>query len=213
MERTAALRPVPAQRFQFTIRSLMWLTITVGMVLAFVRPANQRLLPIALGAALAGVVLGALAGWRFHRVGESIYWSLLSMSLAAICIAGQPHLGTVGMVQLIGWPLVGALAGAFAGALPTAWIRRKLAACIAAGVLPLVALTSVRPTLEQWGDVALAVVVSAVLALLSEVFAWARARYRTSYGAWAASLVLAVILGNWGAAWFAPIWTELFAGG
>jgi hypothetical protein len=46
---------------------------------------------------------------------------------------------------------------------------------------------------------------------LSELFTWARARYHTSYGGWAAALVLAVILGNWGAAWFTPILTNWLA--
>jgi hypothetical protein len=66
------------------------------------------------------------------------------------------------------------------------------------------------PTLaHNWVDVVLATLVSAILAILSDLFVWARARYHTSYGAWAASLVLAVILGNWGAAWLAPIITDL----
>ena len=208
MERTSAA-PVPAVPFQFTIRSLLWFTLSVAMVLAFVRPVNERLLPIALGAALVGVVAGVLVGWPFGRACEGVYWSLLSMALATICIAGQPHLGTIGMVQMIGWPLVGAMAGAFAGALPSDWTRRKLAACVVAGVLPLAVLTSLRLTLEQAWDLAFAAIVSTLLAVLSGVFTWARARYRTSYGAWAAALVLAVILGNLGAEWFTPVLNDL----
>lgn len=41
MERTSAAAPVPARPFQFTIRSLMWLMVTLAMVLAFVRPAES----------------------------------------------------------------------------------------------------------------------------------------------------------------------------
>ncbi len=209
MERTSAVAPVPAQPFQFTIRSLLWLMVTLGMVLAFVPPANERLLPIALGASLAGILLATLVGLPYGRVSDAIFWSLLSGSMAAICIAGQPNVSTIGTVQMLGWPLVGAMAGAFAGGLPTGRLRTKLIPCLAAGALPLVALTSLRPSLEHWGDVALAAIVSVFLALLSELFTWARARFHTSYGAWAASLVLAVILGNWGAVWLSPILTDL----
>jgi uncharacterized membrane protein YeaQ/YmgE (transglycosylase-associated protein family) len=128
------------------------------------------------------------------------------MSLAIICLAGQWYLRSA---QLLGWPLVGVIAGAIAGAIPVGRLRQKLAACTIAGTAPMFVLVSLKPALEHWGDVALAALVSALLASLSELFAWARARYHTSYGAWAASLVLAVILGNWGAVWFAPIFNDL----
>jgi ABC-type enterochelin transport system permease subunit len=206
MERTSAAAPVPAQPFQFTIRSLLWFTLSVAMVLAFVRPTSGRLLPIALGAGCCGVALGTVLGWTSRRIGEAVYWSVLAMSLAVIFLAGQWYLTTA---QSLGWPLVGVVAGAIAGAIPPGRLRQKLAACTLAGTLPMLVLVSLRPVLEHWGDVVLAALVSGLLASLSELFAWARTRYRTSYGAWAAALVLAVILGNWGAQWLAPILNDL----
>jgi hypothetical protein len=211
MERTAASAPVPARPFQFTIRSLLWLMVTLAMVLAFVRPANPQLLPIALAAAVSGTVMGTLIGWQFSRVFDAIFWSLLAVSLATICIAGQPSLSTISWAQVVGWPHSGALAGAIAGAMPTTWLRMKLVACMVVAALPLAVLASFQPQWEMWGDVALAAVVGVLLVLLSELFTWARARYHTSYGGWAAALVLAVILGNWGAAWFTPILTNWLA--
>lgn len=209
MERTSALAPVPARPFQFTIRSLLWFTLTLAMVLAFVRPANERLLPITLAAAVCGTVMGTLIGWQFSRVFNGIFWSLLALSLATICLAGQPSLTTVNWAQVVGWPHAGALAGAIAGALPTAWQRTKLVACAAVAALPLTVLASFQLTWELWGDAALAAIVGMLLVFLSDLFTWARARYHTSYGAWAAALVLAVILGNWGADWITPILTDL----
>lgn len=199
MQRSAALRPIPAQPFQFTIRSLFWLMITLGMVLAFVRPADGRYLPIALITGLVGIGWAALVGWKSSRIVESVYWGLLAMSLAVICLAGQTG---VARPQMIGWPAVGVAVGAIAGAGRPGTLHFKLPACVLVGTTLISTFIGIYGTLAtDWVDIALAAVVAAMVAIFSEVFAWARNRYHTSYGAWAASLVLAVILGNWGAVW------------
>jgi hypothetical protein len=113
MERTAALGPVPAQPFQFTIRSLLWLMVTVGMVLAFVRPAESQLLFYAVIAGILGVVLAVILGRPRRRAVEAIYWSLLSLSLALICLAG---VNGDFREPLPAWVVVGAIVGAIAGA-------------------------------------------------------------------------------------------------
>lgn len=197
MERTV-VGSAPALPYQFTIRSLLWLMLAAGMVLAFVRPVSPSLLALALAASVGGVALGMLCGWKSRRVGAAIYWSLLAISLAALCLAAQPRLLAA---QLVGWPFVAAAAGALAGAFPPGKLQWKVPACTVGGVLPMLAAAFIEPALELWGDVLLSAIVSACLGMLADLFAWARARYRTSYGAWAASLVLAVILGNVGAAW------------
>jgi hypothetical protein len=204
MERTF-VGSAPALPFQFTIRSWLWLMLAAGMVLAFVRPASQPLLPVVLAASAAGAALAMLCGWKNRRVGAAIYWSLLAVWLAALCLAAQRRLLSA---QLVGWPFAAAAAGALAGALPSGKLRWKIPACIAGGTLPMLAAALIEPALELWGDVLLTAIVSACLAILADLFAWARKRYRTSYGAWAASLVLAVILGNVGATWL----TRLMAG-
>ena len=65
---------------------------------------------------------------------------------------------------------------------------------------------------SAWIDVLLAPIAGASLSGLYGLFTWARARYHTSYGAWAAALVFAVILGNWGSVWFQPILSDLMEG-
>src|SRR5687768_16245549 len=148
MERTSAAAPAVARPFQFTIRSLLWFTLSIAMVLAFVRPADPQLLPMALAAAASGMIVGTLLGWRFNRVFDGIFWSLLSLSLATICIAGQPASSTAGWAQVVGWPHAGALAGAIAGGLPTAWQRTKILACAVVAAAPLTLLASLQPTWE-----------------------------------------------------------------
>lgn len=209
MERTSSAAPVPAQPFQFTIRSLLWLMITLGMVLAFVRLADARLLVLALASGACGMVLAAIAGWKAGRVYESAYWALLSMLLAVICLVGQPY---VTLRQMAAWPVFGVVVGSLVGAIPPGRWKQKvpLAVTFGCAVMQLFFFWDLR--LEDVGDVVLAAVVAGVLAILSEIFAWARARYRTSYGAWAAALVVAVILGNWGANWLTPLVTGWFAG-
>lgn len=204
MERTSALAPVPAQPFQFTIRSLLWQMVTVGMVLAFVRQANSLLIFYAILAGAAGIALAVILGRASRRIVDAIYWSLLSMSLALICLAGVKS--NYLREPVLAWVVVGAVVGAIAGAIRPEVLYLKLPVCMAVGTVLMLAAAG---PLHQWVDIPLATIISAVLAILSDLFTWARGRYHTSYGAWAASLVLAVILGNWGAAWFAPIFTDL----
>ncbi|HUE69261.1 MAG TPA: hypothetical protein VMP01_00065 [Pirellulaceae bacterium] len=209
MERTSALAPAPVRPFQFTIRSLLWLMVTVAMVLAFVRPADWQHQETALVCLGIGVACAAALGWAVGRVYEVLYWTLLTFSLAVVCLAGQFN---VSPEQVMAWGSLAIVVGGLAGAIGPGRMGFKVAASAGAGLLGMLLILGWSLSLEDLGDLGLALVVSCAIPILSDLFTWARGRYHTSYGGWAASLVLAVILGNWGAAWFAPFWTNLLAG-
>ena len=217
MERTSAAAPVPARPFQFTIRSLLWLMVSVAMVLAFVRPAgwrHQETVFIGLG---FGVAYAAALGWAVGRVYEVLYWTLLTFALAVVCLAGQFN---VSAEQVNAWSSLAIVVGGLAGAIRPGKMGFKVVASAGAGLLGMLLILGWSLSLEDLGDLGLALVVSCAIPILADLFTWARARYHTSYGAWAASLVLAVILGNWGAATFGnwvaerlpPGLTQLLAG-
>jgi hypothetical protein len=209
MKRTAAGGPVPAQPFQFTIRSLLWLMVTVAMVLAFVRPADWHHRETALIGLGIGVAWAAALGWGVGRVYDVMYWTLLTFALTVVCLAGQPN---VTGDQVMAWSSLAIIVGSHSGALrPDQW-GLKLAACAGGGTLGLLLILGWDFNLEDLGDLVLALIVACAVPILSDLFAWARARYRTSYGGWAAALVLAVILGNWGAAWLTPVLTMWLSG-
>src|SRR5688500_12841460 len=201
MDRTTSLPTAPALPYQFTIRSLLWLMLTAAMVLAYVRPAGERLVSISLVCSLAGIMLAIIFGWAAGRIGQSYYRALLTHTLAMICVAGQPN---VSADQVDAWAFLAIVIGAGAGASKPGNLRVKLPICAIVGTLVMLVMVGRRFDLEDLGDVGLALVVSCLVPLLADLFVWARQRYRTSYGAWAAALALAVILGNWGANWLTP---------
>jgi hypothetical protein len=204
MERPADLAPVPAQPFQFTIRSLLWFTLTVAMVLAYIRPTESRHVTNLVVASGAALIAGLAAGAFTKRVFDAIFGAFLGLTLVAIIIAGQPD---VDVPSAMGWGMVGAFCGAFAGAISPTRPLLSLSVCAVIGLLLMLGTAPDRR--NAWIDVILAPIAAASLSGLYILFTWARARYHTSYGAWAAALVLAVILGNWGSVWLAPILSDL----
>lgn len=208
MDRTTSLPSAPALPYQFTIRSLLWVMLTAAMVLAYVRPAAERLMSISLVCSLAGVMLAIILGWAAGRIGQAIYWALLTLTLAMICLAGQPN---VSADQVDAWSFLAIVIGAGAGASKTGNLHIKLPISAVVGTLVMLVMVGRRLDLEDLGDVALALIVSCLVPILADLFVWARQRYRTSHGAWAAALVVALILGNWGANWLTPRLAEWLA--
>lgn len=182
------------QRWQFNIRSLLWLTFIAAMFLGYVRLMDPEGLPVVvlmpLIAAVMGMGLGSLTGRR--QTGA--YWAAIGTVLGVICVMA------VRLPQLTFWfwPLLGAIAGGYAGAYRPAFNLRTLAIAVAIGVGLFVIFFAPlgRGASELLVDLVCAPVVCEGLIGLVALVEWLHERYRTPRDLWAAGLVFAVIAGN-----------------
>lgn len=182
-----------APRWQFSISSLLWLMVTVGMVLAYVQNRRPEAISILSVTLVLAVGAGAAFGTILGRPGDGIYWSLLGTLLATLSALNFPELDAP-LVAV--WSWVGALSGGMAGAIRPGLLLRKCCVC---GVLGLVMMTggySIGLVPEPAVDVPFAAVVGVLLAILSDLVHWLHTRYGTSRDMWACGLIFAVIGGS-----------------
>jgi hypothetical protein len=183
--------------WQFRISSLLWLTFTVAMTLAYGRAFGQRVMLVLMALALVGAGIGLLLSVVSpSRRGDAIYWGVLGALLGGICVVPA----NLPLFVFWFWPLLGAVVGACAGG------RQFYLAGIAAGLMAAVIAAWVWVNTRSPGvhlllgeaGVDLACVPLAAIALCGLVVVLDRlqARFGTSRDAWAAALVFAVIAGN-----------------
>src|SRR5688500_3069106 len=126
-------RTSPRGAGQFTLPTLFWLTLIVGMALAYLRSFGVTACLWGLVVVSLGLVIGAATGWAAQRLADAIYWSILGAFFAYLCTQGVaiPH----GSAHLA-WAAVGAAAGACAGVIPPGRpLRRLLVGGIAGGLV------------------------------------------------------------------------------
>ena len=188
--------------WQFSTSSLLWLTFTAAMTLAYARLFGSWAMGLVLIAPLAAVGIGCWFGVMLGRTQDAIYWAVVG-SLLGSTFAVQPQ---VQGVMFYTWPLLFAVVGAFAATQPTANRFRLIAQCAAAGLLTVWLIQSTRlgMSTDGWVDVACGGIAGAAMSGLVGLVDWLRATYRTSRDAWAAGLIFAVIAGN--------LWAAMVAG-
>jgi hypothetical protein len=177
---------------QFSLRSLLRTVVTVSMLLAYVRLfGTAAFAPAGVGLAFA-LVVGAVLGIYSQRRMESVTWALVGYAMALCCALSAVRLSEA---QLYYWILLGGMAGGVAGAVPIYQLRTRLllAVLLAAVWVPMgIFITTDGPPL----DAVLSVAVIAGLLLLAEVVGRDQQHHRIALDAWAAGIVLAVIVGN-----------------
>jgi hypothetical protein len=187
--------------WQFRSRSLLWLTFTAAMALAYGRLFGQQAVETLAITPIVAAIIGAGLGSFTRRMAPAIYWAIIGGMAGAICVVAAPE---ENIPQLF-WPIVGAVAGGLASSTPsrTTWICVLQAAVAGAVVAALFKL---------WGanghgfivDGYLAPFVAAALAIVVRLVDWLHFTHRASRDAWAAGLLFAVIAAN--------IWTAYAAG-
>ena len=194
---THPARPV----WQFRTSSLLWLTFTAAMTLAFARLFGPWATILAMLTPAVAAVIGAGVGAMKGRVVDGAYWATIGATLGTVCIiaAPQPHW------WMVLWSLLGAVVG---GAAAVFQLRITIVELITAGVISAIlwGLATTPPGVpiaEFTLDLALAPLIAVGFAFLVTLVDRLQATYRTSRDAWAAGLVFAVIAGNLWAAFVA----------
>lgn len=205
MEKTSDHRPAG---LQFSISAILWLTATVGMVLAYLRAFEEKdgndALP-GLASVGLGLVVGLIAAAITRRWADAIYWSVIGATATFLCAAGYELYAPS---FRFGWMLVGAVAGAGAGVTaPGKPIRSMLVGGLGGGaVLGAFAVAIPRFRVESLLEVGVAIIGGALLGGVVEAICWVESRRRIPRYITAAGLVFAVIAGNVSAKFLIPGW-------
>jgi len=187
-----------APPWQFGISSLLWLTVSVAMVLGYLRSLDAQValsfLSLMVVALCAGLVIGPIR----RRTIDGIYWALLGMLSTALCaVTFWREIGSMVLV----WGYVGMAAGAMAGSWPPGGRVLKFIGCSLTGVGVMGIAVLMGHVMEPAIDIPCAALAGVILAIMSDVVTWLHGRYHTPREAWAAALIFAVIVGNLGAVW------------
>jgi hypothetical protein len=193
----------PNAAWQFRISSLLWLTFTAAMTLAYARLFGNRAMLVMTVTPLVALAIGGGMGSFSGRIIDAVYWATVGAVLGATCVVAAP----VNELTLCFWPLLGAITGGYTGAIQPKVTFITLLKSVAVSVV-LIGLFH-----QPFGmggneflltDLTMVPVVAVGLAGLVRLVDWLRATYHTSRDAWAAGLVVAVISGN--------LWAALVAG-
>jgi hypothetical protein len=195
-------RSLPEQApWQFRTRSLLWLTFTAAMTLAYGRLFGQQAAETLAVTPILAAVIGAGLGSFTRRLAPAIYWAIIGGMAGAICVVAIP----VENVVRVFWPLVGAVSGGYAGAVrPPITGRRVLEVAAAALLVSLLFLRYPARSGELYVDLLFAPAIAAALAIVVRLVDWLHHAHRASRDAWAAGLLFAVIAAN--------LWTAYAAG-
>ena len=196
-----AAAAAPRSGWQYRTSSLLWLTFTAAMTLAYARLFGDRALLVMIMTPAVALPIGAGIGSFTRRTADSIYWSIVGALLGAACVVAAP----VDELTTCFWPLLGAVAGGYTAASQSKVTFITLLKAAVAGAVLVALFQSPFPmgADEFLVDLALAPAVAVGLAVLIQIVEWLRAKYHSSRDAWAAGLIFAVIAGNLWAAFVA----------
>jgi hypothetical protein len=192
--------PRPAAAWQFRTRSLLWLTFTAAMTLAYARMFGERAMLVVVVTPLVALCIGAGLGSFTRRMEAAMFWAVVGATAGAICVVAA----RVSELTLVFWPLLGAIAGGFAGAgrpplTRSALLRSLAVGCAVAGLFYVLGGHDG----EFIVDASIAPVVAAALMVLVRLVDWLHSIRHKSRDAWAAGMIFAVIAGNLWAAFVA----------
>jgi hypothetical protein len=194
-------RSLPEQApWQFRTRSLLWLTFTAAMTLAYGRLFGQQAVETLAITPILAAVIGAGFGSFTRRLAPAIYWAIIGGMAGAVCVVAAP----VADLTLIFWPAVGAVAGGYAGSIKPPLTGLLVLQVAAAGGAIAIIFFMWGARGELYVDLLVAPFIAAALALVVRLVDWLHRVHRASRDAWAAGLLFAVIA--------ASLWTAYSAG-
>jgi hypothetical protein len=181
---------------QFDLQSLLWLTVTIGLALAYLRPLGHRVVlqawVVIACAAFAALLVGTMRG----RIGDVLYWSVLASAFAFIS-AIQTRLAH--WTTPFAWAGLGAVtACAVTGNYTSRWLRPVAMGALAAGVvmgLYTAFLYRFTGTFD-WFDLACCVPLGALFGLLVSFLKRLETLSTLRYDATATVLMAATVCGN-----------------
>jgi len=194
MPRTAIAHAPARPAWQFRTSSLLWLTFTAAMALAYARVFGDRALLVMVLTPVVALPIGAGIGSFTCRTVDAMYWATIGAMLGSVCVVAAP----VNELTLCFWPLLGAIVGGYSGATQP---KVTFFTFLKSAVVGVVLIWAFQAPFgmgddEFLADLAFAPVVAVGFTGLVGLVDWLRATYRTSRDAWAAGLVFAVIAGN-----------------
>jgi hypothetical protein len=196
--------PRPAQELhpqrQFSLRSVLVTTVTIALVLGFVRSFGPDAVELAILSVVGALIWGCVLGWFSERFMETVTWSQLGGALTLCCVVSSNQ---VTSFQQSYWLNVGTIGGALAGFVAPGHWRQRIAWTL--GLWVTFSAISIIGDQELL-DLLLTLPVLAGLAFLAEIIARLQLRYRTAFDFWALGLVFAVIAGNYGAVLIWKLW-------
>jgi hypothetical protein len=103
----------PVKRtFQFDVQSLVWLMVTIGFCLSFLRSFGIEIVVEGIAVIASAALLGLVIGLPRRRAADVVYWSILGAIVAFMSVVGAflPHWSA-----RYAWVVAGALSGAMIG--------------------------------------------------------------------------------------------------
>lgn len=105
-------RQSTTQTDQFTLKTILWSTTALALLLGYARSFGQEILWLAVAYSLTALFAGLAIGVVNRNWKEGLFWSSLTTLMAFIAVAGG-HLPNAAVG--FGWGAVGAICGAVCG--------------------------------------------------------------------------------------------------
>jgi len=188
--------PSPRLTTQFRISSLLWLMVTSGAALGYLRLFELETFLGALCVVIGGILVGVTVGTATENPRDSLYWAVYGALFAFLFAINTalPH-----WTYPYAWAGVGAVAGAHGGAVKRSNLWRALARGLGAATFLMLVYTLV---IAQYGgdflffDILCAAISGALLIAIAQAADWFQRRKLLSRDSVAAGLMLSVILIN-----------------
>ena len=193
--KTELPEPTPAVPWQFNLSSMFFVTLNVGMVLAYVRAYQPDRVADLIGVFVAAVVVGGMAGSVKRRFAEPLYWSVLLACFAVVSVVDrvvfEPH-------GCFAWGLVGALVGSLVATLPRKCVLKAMLLSAIAATATILAFAvesfALGNGISAIYDAIVAPIVGALSASFIEGVYWIEARYAIRR-VWLTTVLLALVIG------------------
>jgi hypothetical protein len=181
---------------QFSLGSLLWLTVSLVLLFSYARWLGQSALHQAMIFTAMGTIVGLAMGMLFGRWQDTLFWALLVTLLAYLAMAGGR---TNGMAVFYGWGLVGAFCGGMSTlARPKSHIWGAIWMGLAGSLVMLLTGICMRQALDQlfMFDVIAAAGIGAVLRPFLRFLQWFETQSHQHRFVLAAWLTISVLIGN-----------------
>jgi hypothetical protein len=192
---------------QFTLPTLFWLMLIIGIALAYLRLFGMQACLLGLVVVGLGLAAGAAMGLVARRPADAVYWSLLGAFFAYVCTQGVsiPHWSAH-----LAWGAVGAAAGAGTGVLPAGRpLLRMLIGGLMGGLVVVPYCAGYFFWRGEWlPDLFVAPLAGALLGAVIEGCTWLEHRWPSPHArhVCAACLMLLVMAANLTASRYVPSW-------
>ena len=182
---------------QFGIAALFWLTLMVGLALAYLQ--EQGGLEVVAGGLLSlviGLTVGLAFGLPTGKTADSVFWAMLVAAFGYIATTGDQLSNSV---YCLIWASLGAVTGAVGATVFTNKVFLNALACgAAAGMVILVSSPMLqRNTVDITFDLYAAPMIGVAIALFMRIVIWLETKRRMPRYITATWLLVGVIAGSW----------------